>query len=108
MPFRGLHAHKVRITYKKAGDGFLVYALCDKPGYVFDFSFHLLGQYVETRRLKSILLDLIERMLAVQPTYEYGVLLWTIYTDPCRWLAHVCNARSILLPPHGRIEYLLR
>ena len=41
VPFRGLHAHKERITYKKAGDGFLVYALCDKPGYVFDFSFKM-------------------------------------------------------------------
>ena len=35
--FRGKHQHKQRITFKKTGDGFLVYALCDSAGYVFAF-----------------------------------------------------------------------
>ena len=78
VPFCGLHAHKERITYKKAGDGFLVYALCDKPGYVFDFSFKMDSTWKRgidgLKPTFSIVLDLIERMQAVQPTYEYGVL----------------------------------
>ncbi len=36
LAFKGLHKHKERITYKRAGDGFLVYALADR-GYTYRF-----------------------------------------------------------------------
>jgi hypothetical protein len=37
VPFKGAHIGRERITYKNAGDGYLVYALCDSIGYVFSF-----------------------------------------------------------------------
>jgi hypothetical protein len=38
IPFKGSHSGKERITYKKAGDGFLIYALSDSNGNVFSTS----------------------------------------------------------------------
>ena len=37
LGFQGLCRYKQRITFKKAGDGFLFYALCDTSGYLYQF-----------------------------------------------------------------------
>ena len=37
LGFQGMCSFKQRITFKKAGDGFLFYALCDSMGYLYQF-----------------------------------------------------------------------
>lgn len=74
--WRGMHKKKERITYKKAGDGFLVYALCDDGGYVFCFAVKFDPRWKRDidglSCTFSAFLHLIDEMRGVFPHYKHG------------------------------------
>tara|TARA_R110002050_G_scaffold289140_1_gene441648 strand:+ start:236 stop:1993 length:1758 start_codon:yes stop_codon:yes gene_type:complete len=76
--FRGKHKHKQRITFKKTGDGFLVFALCDSAGYVFAFFVKFDTQWCRNIEglcaSHSVVLALVDILLEHNPLYKYGEL----------------------------------
>jgi hypothetical protein len=54
LAFKGRHEGKERIIYKRAGDGFLVYALCDTNGFVYSFTVKFDNQRRNEQSLSSV------------------------------------------------------
>jgi hypothetical protein len=96
IAFQGMHRNKERITYKRAGDGFLVYALCDTNGYVFDYNIKFDPQWCRNNNgLSATFSAVIELLKSVPATNEWHhVYVDNLYGNVA--LAEECYRRKIL------------